>query len=133
MYMTTKLMVTKSTVQKLTRKSPKSFTWKKKKLMSGNILSKVVVYLRIVFVPFQVLPIYEAFNPFLQISWFYWEFKLLKEFSYQKGMTQHFSGLHYPNNSSINLVLPVLKYSLSSACVLLNCFLHLDGIYLYTI
>lgn len=27
--MTTKLMVTKSTVQNMTRKSPKSFTWKK--------------------------------------------------------------------------------------------------------
>jgi hypothetical protein len=36
-------------------------------------LSQVVVYLRIGFVPFQVLPINQTLNSLLQIRWFDWE------------------------------------------------------------
>ena len=38
-----------------------------------------------------------------------WQLKilyLLKKFSYQESMTQHFSGFHYPDNSCINLQAP---------------------------
>lgn len=41
-----------------------------------DILREIVVNLRIVLVSFQILPIYETFDPFLQVSWFYRELKL---------------------------------------------------------
>jgi hypothetical protein len=39
-------------------------------------LSKIVVYLRVSFVPLQILSINQALDPFLQVSWLYWKFKL---------------------------------------------------------
>ena len=39
-------------------------------------LGKVVVYLRVVLVPLQVLPVNKAFDSFLQVDRLYWKFEL---------------------------------------------------------
>ena len=45
-------------------------TWKK------DGLGKVVVYLRVVLVPLQVLTVNKAFDSFLQVDRLYWKFEL---------------------------------------------------------
>lgn len=61
---------------------PMSFT-RKNDVPCDDFSCKVVVYLRVVFVSLQILSVYQALDPFLQVSWFYRELQLLKEFSDQ--------------------------------------------------
>ncbi len=46
-------------------------------------LRKIVIDLRVCFVPFKILPIDQALYPLLQICWLDWEFKLPQRSQYQ--------------------------------------------------
>ena len=89
-------------------------------------LGQVVVHLCIGCVTLQVLSINQGLDSFLKVRWFYWEPKLAVKLRNEQSVAQSLPGFHYPNNSGIDLVLPILKDAFGGGLVFLLRFLHLD-------